>query len=127
MTDKPREPSKEALEIIAMFYELKDERDAALAEVERQTEALAHSLGAIGQDVSGAYDFDDLCNMLGCLVHEVEVEKVQIERDRLSAMCDKLAVALSWCVSAMQPPFEWQPFVEANEALAEYRAFKGEK
>ena len=42
------------------------------------------------------------------------------DRDRYKALCQKMAEALRWAVQSMNPPFEWQPFVKANELLKEY-------
>jgi predicted RNase H-like nuclease (RuvC/YqgF family) len=65
---------------------LKEELGILKTENANKCEELAEALGEVGIDVSNTYDFTDLVQQIGCLVHEVEVEKVEIERDRLESL-----------------------------------------
>ena len=94
--------------------------------IEEQSEGLAHTLGNIGIDVSGAYDFKDLCHLVEPLVHEVEVEKVQIERERALAMLKRMAGALQVLLWDSQHAEhkcgdKLCPVTNAADTLAEYK------
>lgn len=118
MTDKPREPSKEALEIIAMFYELKDERDAALAERDDWRDQCEETFKTMKMLEAENYTLKDKCKLYAKDINTAmaEVDFQDYARERYKQMCEKLAEALS-CKDRLLE----------TEALAEYRAFKGEK
>lgn len=91
----------------------------------------------------GFEKLDEECQRLGEqnaeLLAQVELWKGRCDKngDRLAncdderiealAWCERLAGALKWTVQSMNPPFEWRPFVKANEALAEFEAWRKEK
>jgi hypothetical protein len=58
---------------------LAEELAEAKTEIANQNEELAEALGEVGIDVSNCYDFAGMLGLMSALVHEVEVEKVELK------------------------------------------------
>ncbi len=64
--------------------ELRAEVGELKTTIANQCEELVEALGEVGIDVSGCYDFEGMCQQIGCLVHEVELEKQAISLDKMA-------------------------------------------